>query len=452
MGTVENKNIEKIIEELKQKTIELPDWETQLKQEYYPNLHEVMNSTIYPDKPAGRNLVRVTRITRGLQRRSVNIMTGLMFGLPVERVYSARTEEEKRAAAILEEIYEANSINSVNMDRGKRLFGACEFATLWYAKREDNELYGEPGLLKIKCRTFSPMDGDKIYPIFDEYGDLISLSFEYTRKEKGQDVVYFDAYTANDHTKFVRRGKDWEVVTNEKLESIKKIPAVYGYRSTPIWENSNNVSEIEWACSRNGNYLRRNSVPVFEISEDEDIEFGKENDDEERIILKLSSKGRSEYKTWSQAIDSLKFHVENLENSFFTDIQLPNFSFSEMKAAGASGESKRYMFVDAHIKVLQEQGIWLDLFRRELNVIKAFAKASFPSLSKAFDSIRVKHIIKPFEIANETQAIENIAMAVNSKIASVKTGIARLGWVNDIDQEIDNINEERLASITEPTI
>jgi hypothetical protein len=282
---------------------------------------------------------------------------------------------------------------------------------------------------------------------------MIALSFEYTRKENGKSITYFDSYTSTEHRKWRFGDGLWEEVEKEDITLIGKIPAIYGNRLTPVWEDSNNVIEIEWAYSRNGNYLRRNSVPVYEVCDDEKINFGDEKDDDERVILKLSSKGKSGYKTWEQAVESLRFQTEGLEKAFFSDIQLPNFSFDEMKAAPASGEAKRYMFVDAIIKVLQEQGMWIEYFDREVNVIRSFAKIMFPKLAKAFDAVQVKNIITPFTMTEEKDNISNGISATGGKaIASRKTAIKRLGWVDDTDAELSEIERDEMRDITEPTL
>lgn len=447
-------DINEIIAELKQKEIELPKWKGKLDKEYYPENHEVMNTATYQDKTGKAGPVKVTRATRGLQKRAVKIMTGMMFGIPVKRIYTYKNdkdEKEIKAAAIIEEIYKANRIDSVNIQRGIKYFASCEIATLWYAIREDNTVYGEKGLLKIKCRTLSPMDDEEIYPIFDEYGDLVSLSFEYTRKEGTKTVTYFDSYTATTHHKWRQEDGEWELKEDDKLESISKIPSAYAHRLRPIWENSNNVTEIEWAVSRNGNYLRRNAVPVFEIATDGKIKFGGENESDERIVLHTPQGTQSGYKVWPQVIESLKFQIDQLERAFFSDIQIPNFSDSELQGGQQSGEAKRYWFVEAIIKVLEEKGPLLEFLSREFNVLIAFAKISFPHYAEAFDTLRCEHIITPFELSNEKDTINNASTAVTAGIASKETAVKRLSWVKDVDEEMKRIAADKLTDVSEPT-
>lgn len=443
-----------IIDALKVKADIPPAW-GDLAKEYYPSRHPVMDRSLYPDKVSGNKVIKVTRATRGMQRRAVKIMTGLMFGLPVERVYTMRNDKDQSqilACSILEDILTSNRIDALNIDRGIKLFASCEAATIWYAVKETNDLYGPTSLLKLRNRTYSPMTGEMIYPLRDENDDLVALSFEYTVTERERKETYFDCYEKDLFRKWKRGDSDWELIESKPI-IIGKIPGAYIFRSTPIYEESGNVNEIEMTLSRNGNYLRKNSVPIFEVCDDEKIEFGQEKSDDERVIINLSSKGSSSYKTWDQATESLKFQMEQLENGYYVDLQLPNFASADIKGMALSGESKRYMSMDAHMKTREEQGAWLEFFSREINVVRAFAKIMFPQIAAAFDQIRVKSIITPFSITNEKDTISNCASATGGKaIASVRSAISRLGWATDVDKEMEEIAKDEAIDVIEPTI
>lgn len=157
----------------------------------------------YPDITNDDGTVEfVTRITCNLQQLATKRMTELITGIPVRRVYKPENERQKEVAAYIEKIYERNRIDSVNIERCNMLFAGCEVMTLWYAVEERNNIYGFNSPLKMRCRNFSPMLGDELYPLFDEYGDMIALSVGYTRKKLGKTVSYFDAYTADRHIKW----------------------------------------------------------------------------------------------------------------------------------------------------------------------------------------------------------------------------------------------------------
>lgn len=80
----------------------------------------------------------------------------------------------------------------MNIERGKSLFASCETITLWYSQEQPTVYAGQKSPLKLRCKNYSPMNGDGLYPLFDEYDDMIALSIEYTRKEGNKTITYFD--------------------------------------------------------------------------------------------------------------------------------------------------------------------------------------------------------------------------------------------------------------------
>ena len=357
---------------LKQKTIDVPIWTGKqgLINEYDPTKHPVMNKQLYPDLVKDDGVERVTRITLSFQRLAAKRMSELLSGIPVKRIYKPEDEKQQQVATYLEKIFDRNRINSVNTDRTNALFAGCEIFTLWYAVEQKNNLYGFASPLKLRCRTFSPMLGDELYPFFDEYGDMVAMSIGYTRKVGRKNVQYFDTYTDDRHIKWSNESGEWLAVEDEKT-TVGKIPGIYTFRPTPIWEDtSRNVYEMEWTLSRNGNYIRENSKPKFIVCADEIIQYGdeKSGNKEFKSVMQYPTGARAEYVTWSQAIESLKFQIDTLRNLFFTQLQLPDWSYEKMSQQALSGESRKQMFIDAELKVQDESGRWLEFFDREINV------------------------------------------------------------------------------------
>ena len=103
-----------IIGDLKQKTIDVPSW-GELEKQYDPTKHPVHNKKEYRDKVKKGKTERMTRITYAMQKQAVKRMKELMFTIPVKRKYTAKTEDEKKAANIMEAIFKKNHIDSVNL-------------------------------------------------------------------------------------------------------------------------------------------------------------------------------------------------------------------------------------------------------------------------------------------------------------------------------------------------
>lgn len=442
---------DKIIEALKQKSIEIPEWE-KLKKEYDPKEHPVMTDPNYQDKVTEEGVEKVTRITQDLQRLAVKRTTELVFGIPVKRIYKPQTEGEKLAAQVIEAILDRNRIDSVNTERGNMLFAGCEVATLWYAVEELNHLYGVDSKLKIRCKSYSPMRGDSLYPLFDDTDDMVAMSFGYKRKRGDEDIEYFDVYTNNLHIRYENSGS-WVEEVREPI-SILKIPVVYTYRPTPIWEDTSNiVYEIEWALSRNGNYLRANSAPIYVVAADEEIMFGEEKQNEWKKVFQYPKGSVANYVTWEQATEALKFHVSELRQAFFTQLQLPDWSYENMKSTPMSGEARKMMFIDPQMKAKDESGRLIEMLDREINIIKAFAKIILPGKDKDIDSLQVETVITPFTIRDDKEEAETIMTMTGGKaVMSQREGVQTLGKSSDVDETMRQLSEEATVNLMEPTL
>ena len=452
----ESVSIEDKLAALKQKGIDVPAWagRKNLEGQYDPKYHPVMDKTQYPDTVTGDGIERVTRVALDLQRLAVKRMTELCVGIPVKRIYKPTDEKQKDVARYLEAILVRNRIDTLNIERLNMLFAGCEVLTLWYATEDKNNVYGFDSPLKFRCRNFSPMLGDALYPLFDEYGDLVALSVGYTRKVGKAKVNYFDAYTDSLHVKYSDQGEGrWVEVVREQT-TLGKIPAVYMYRPTPIWEGtSDTVYEIEMALSRNGNYLRKNSKPLFIVMADEIISYGdeKSQDREFRSVMQYPANAKAEYVTWAQAVDNLKFFVDSLRSLFFTQLQLPDWSYEKMSQQALSGESRKQLFIDAQMKVTDESGRLLEFFDRELNVAKAFLKSVLPSHTDAIDALIVETKITPFSIGDQQEQI-NMLITANGglPIMSQREAIEALGHSEDVDRTMQEIAEQQQGDVFNP--
>lgn len=455
LGSTEMKAAEKITA-LKEKSITVPAWggANGLMRQYDPQLHPVMQKRLYPDNvQADGTIERVTRITYDLQRLATKRMTELMCGIPVKRIYKPENDKQGEVARWIEAIFQRNRIDSVNVERNNMLFAGCEVMTLWYAVEAKNNLYGFDSPNKLRCRNFSPMLGDELYPLFDEFGDMVAMSVGYNRKVGKKTVSFFDTYTADRHIKFSNESGDFAVIEDEEI-TVGKIPAVYVYRPTPVWEDTSKiVFEMEWAMSRNGNYLRKNSKPLFVVFANEEVGFGGDKDENESLAVLQYPKGSTaQYVTWQQAVENLKFYIQELRQSFFTQLQLPDWSYESMKSNAMSGESRKQLFIDCQLKVKDESGRLVEFYDREVNVVKAFLKTVTAEAYHAdIEALPVEIEITPFTITDDKDTITNLMAANGGKaLMSQKESIEMLGWSSDVEQTMKQIAEDSEGDVFEP--
>lgn len=471
-ATEDNENV---TGQLRQKSIEVPSW-YDLEKQYNPDKHPVMDKTEYPDitiyeekksesefnefgEPVmikvAVGVEKVSRVTYALQDLAVKRMTELCFGIPVKRTYSPQNDRQKQVADYMEKIFQKNHIDTMNIDRGRKLFASCEIMTLWYTVQQETDAYGFKSKMKLRSVTYSPMQGDMLYPLFDEYGDLVALSVAYERKVEEKKVSFFDTYTATKHLRWSNGGEAngtaMVLELNEDI-AIGKIPAVYMYRPTPIWENTSwMVYEMEWAVSRNGNYLRKNSRPILAAFVNEEVQFNQSPavDKSFRDIVQYPQGSSLQYVTWPQAIDNLKFYINELRQMFFTQLQLPDSSYENMKTSPMSGEARKQLFMDCHLKVKDESGRWLEFFDREVNVVKAYMKQMLPDdWAKDIDALPVENVITPFTITSKADELNMYVTATGGKqLMSQGSAIRKLDMVDDPDAELQAIQQESMQDI-----
>lgn len=448
---------------LSAKTVTVPKWgnglvANDLLAQYNPEFHPVMNPVLYPDiTDDDGHITKVTRITYDLQRLATKRMTEIVCGIPPKRVYRPQNDRQRTIAGYIEKIYDRNRIDAVNVERLNMYFASCETLTLWYTVEQPNTMYGFKSAVKLRCRNFAPMNGDVLWPLFDEYGDMIALSVAYQRVVDGVTVSYFDAYTATRHIKWTDEGAEWHDIDDESI-TIGKIPGVYMSRPAPVWENTSNiVYEMEWAMSRNGNYLRENSKPLLALYADQEIGMGNERpiDREFRAIIQLPQGSQAAYVTWAQAIDNLQYYVKQLRSMFFALLQLPDWSYDQMSQQALSGESRKQIFIDAHLKVKDESGALLEFFAREINVVKAFLKSMLPDdWSADIEALPVDVVITPYTITDESDRIDNLMKANgNMPIMSQRESIEKYGESDDVDKTLEEIAEQQKTDLlqSEPT-
>ena len=442
-------SVDVIIEALKRKSVCVPSWDKLIK-DYEPKEHEIVTDTVTRKNKVKTDgsVEKASRIYLGLEKLLTRRMTEFTFAIPVKRVYHNIEDNETRQsiAKAIEAIYKYARIDAENIRRGNAYYAACEICTIWYAVEKPNSLYGFRSKFKLKCNTYSPMDGVSLYPLFDERGDMLAMSLEYTKKILDKEITYFETYTANKHYKWKQENnRSWEEVTNEPIV-LMKIPAIYAYRDSAIYADLSYIrKEIEYTLSRNSDVIAYNSAPILKVAGGMQ---GKEDKGESRRVFRVDNGGDVSYVSWAQSIEALKYHVETLTNSFWSQSQMPDISFEKMKNLGNIGyDARQTLLTDAHLKVGDEAGNWLELLDRESSIVKAFLSLMNVQWKEEIDNVDVENIITPFIQNDEKNEIEKLTTANGGKpILSQLESIKALGYSNDPEATLKQIQEEEAVA------
>lgn len=441
--------IDNIINDLKRKSVCVYPWEKAIKA-YEPKLHEIVKDTVTRKDKIRKDGTKeeASRIYIGLEKLLTKRMTEFMFAIPVKRIYHniEGNETRQQIAKAIEAIYKYARIDSENIKRGNAYFAACEIFTIWYVVEKPNTLYGFQSKYKLKCKTYSPMDGVKLYPLLDELDDMLAMSFEYKKRVKDEEITYFETYTADRHYKWRQQGSGWEAVGTAEQIELMKIPGVYAFRPVPIYHGLSRIrKELEYTLSRNSDVIAYNAAPVIKIAGQI---RGEEDKGESRRVYRVENGGDVSYVSWSQAIEALKYHVETLLKLYWMQSQMPDVSFDNMKSLGNIGYDARQMLLtDAHLKVGDESGAWMELFERETSVIKEFLKYMNASWKDEIDDIEIEHIITPFIQQDEDATADRLLKLNGGKaVMSQLESIQQAGYSNDAQATFEQIQKEEATA------
>lgn len=431
----------------------LPDI-TAIKKQWNVTTHKTMvDKIMLPDKTVKREsgtiVQPVNRIALPFQKTIVNKAVSFAFGIPVALNADPEGDSEETIFEAVKAVTKDAKLNAFSRTAYRELLRATEFAELWHTvKKDQHDLYGFSTDLKVRVSGFRPFDGDKLFPYFDETGDMIAFSREFIRyNEKNQPITYFETYT--DEYKYLWRqdGTKWVEVDKPAAHGIGKIPVAYCTQDAVEWEDVQNLIErLELLLSRFAETNDYHGSPALfftgeSLTMPDKGEAGKVWQGSEGSDVKMIS--------WDSAPEAIKLEIETDLRFIYSLTQTPDVSFDSVKGLSAiSGVALEMLFMDAHLKVQEKKEILDDFLQRRVNIIKAMI-GKLSGLSSAADSLEIEPEIIPYKINDETTTISNLMSASAGKpIISRKTAVKTLGWADDVDAEISALEEEEAAAIS----
>lgn len=391
----------------------------------------------------------VARIALAIQKLIVKRAVAFTFGNPV--TLSAEPKEETREQDVLDAVkrvlFDTKSRN-LNRKVAREIYSYTEAAELWHTVERRHSDYGFPAKHKLRATILSPAKGDKLFPYFDGTGDMIAFSREYSTTDRDRAKThYFDTYTADHLLRWVKKqGGTWQLAEGyPKRNAIGKIPVIYGSQQFIEWEDiQNNIERLEKLLSNFADTNDYHAAPkIFTTG----TILGWAKKGESGAIIEGDEGATAQYLSWAQAPEAVKLEIETLLRMIYTITQTPDISFDSIKGLGViSGVALKLLFMDAHLKVQDKMEIFDDYLQRRMAVIQAFL-AQMNSRDEAFaaacESLTIEPEIVPFMIDDEQAKVNLLMSATGQKaIVSRKTAVQQLGWVNDTEAELEQIEAE----------
>lgn len=423
---------------------ELPKIENFNKQ-YEVSRHEIFtNRSRYPDrqvvtdyydengvKQTSTITIPLNRIGLPYQKKIVNIATTFFCGEPIK--YTNNNEDNEIYDAF-KKVVEKNKMEFVDKEILTAVGRFTECAELWYHIEEENKHYGFSSAFRLKVKVLTP-DIYNLYPKFDDNDDLISFAREFKKDSKN----IFEVYTADKIIRYEREKDNWQLV-KKVANPIGKIPVVFYKQENVEWEDvQTGIERLEQIYSYTGESNDRFAFPILVL---EGEVQGQLANDKAGKVLQVSENGRASFVAPPNANESLSREIDRLERDVHDFTATPNISFDNMKGLGnmLAGSSAQFLFLSAHLKVMDKLAIYVPAFQRRASVIKSYLQVfNTKLLGKDLD---VKPIITPFVINNEAEFLRFLMEANGNKpIYSQKHTMERAG-VKNPDEMMKQISEE----------
>lgn len=433
-----------------------------------PYEHDVMKTAKRPDKVInvcdeegkviGTKSVPVARIATDLQQLIVKRAVSFLFGNDVNLTidYEGSDEEADNILHSVKRVMAEAKTRSLNRQLARDVMTSTEGAEIWYfADSEQHNRYGFPCDKKLRCTIVSPRNGNTLYPYFNEQGDMVAFSRQFSNEKTGKG--YFETYTDELHYLFSNENGAWEIVEGYPQEhNFGKIPCIYSCQKNPEWHDVQPlISRLETLLSNFADTNDYHAAPKIFVTGD--IK-GWSQKGESGAIIEGSEGATAQYLSWSQAPESVKLEISTLLNLIYTLTQTPDISFDNVKGLNTSGVALKMLFMDAHLKVQDKSEVFGEHLQRRVNVVMAMLASLAPAdFANSLRSAIIEPEIIPYMIEDEASKVNTIMMATGQKaIMSRKTGVEALGYVNDTSAEIDRIESEdnasNMSNLFEPTI
>jgi SPP1 family phage portal protein len=442
----------------------------ELKSQYNPIGHRINDRAYRPDKPIKEEreiplgmglqkrkekvIVRfeeVNRIALPLQRLIVDRAVSFLFANPVKITTKTTKPDELQILDAVRVINNDNKIDAFNRRLAREVFTYKEAAEYWYPvnKKEATDDYGFNTIKRLRVALFSPANGDELYPLFDEHGDMIAFSrqYVYTDLEK-KDHVYFDTFTDDMILHYERTGTTgWQIVTAVPNE-LGKIPVVYTSQPQTEWSDVQPIIErLEKLLSNFAETNDYHASPKLFVT---GKILGWSKKGEAGAIIEGDKDCKVSYLSWDHAPESVKLEIETLLRLVYSMTQTPDISFEAVKGIGdVSGIALKLLFMDAHLKGYNKEEVFGSTIQRRTSIQKSYLGTFDKTKADAARRLRTSPVFDLFMLENDKEKVETMVTANGGKpIVSQKESVRKGGVADDPDKDWEQIQTEAAEEST----
>ncbi|EFA92137.1 putative phage portal protein, SPP1 family [Hoylesella buccalis ATCC 35310] len=462
-----------------------PDTDKNLA-DWNPKLHDIMKPEIYPKikvlvkmedvkfdpetgksikTPAKYEMKEPNRIALPIEQDIVNIHTAFTVGMEPSLDCQPEDDKERSVFESVKQVFKKDKLKYQNRKIVRSWLSEQEVAEYWYVVKDDSfwtklkrKIAGVFGKTlpeyRLKSQIWSPFRGDKLYPFYDNNGDMVAFSREYKTKDlDGNTHPVF--MTITDTMVFQwNMDKTWEANTERTFKhGFKKIPVIYTFRSETLCKKIKpQRGRLEKTLSSYADCLDNHYFPMLMLFGD--IQPDLITGDARNRMMNLTGDGaNAQYLTWNQSSDPIKVEIETYFNQIYGLTNTPRISFDQLKGVGnaLSGTAFRYVFMAAHMAVQNHAEELGSFFQRRVNFLTSAIGALNTSLEEASHTVDIETEIVPFMIDSESDKVTTAVAAVSGGVWSLEHGIAYCSNYGELQDELQQIREEQKEKAQQQT-
>ena len=383
-----------------------------------------------------------------IQKLIVKRAVAFTFGNPV--TLNAEPEEGTKEADVLKAVkrvlFDTKS-RTLNRKVARAIYSSTEAAELWYPVEKPTKTTASIRRTNFGVAIFSPLFGDRLYPYFDETGDMVAFSREYVVKDSaGVKHTYFETYTDTEIRKWTLTSNQWQLLDGyPKKNQIGKIPVIYGRQPAVEWEDVQNlIDRLEKLLSNFADTNDYHASPkIFTtgtiLGWAKKGESGAVIEGEEGATAQYLKLGASPRKRQIRDRNPFAYDLHHYANAGYC------FRFGKGYRGRFGCSLEVAIYGRAPKSTGQMRGVrrlFAASIKRNTGVL-AQMNAKDKAFVDACGSLIIEPEIVPFMIEDEAANVNLLLSATGQKaICSRKTAVQQLGWVNDTEEEIAQIESE----------
>ena len=350
-------------------------------------------------------------------------------------------------------MFKKNKIKYQNKQAVRSWLAEQEVAEYWYVVKDDGfwsklkrkvaGIFGKSmPEYRLKSVLWSPFRGDKLYPFFDDNGDLVALSREYKKKGLDDDETLCFMTVTKDMVYQWELDSDWQDKGSFR-HNFKKMPIIYMYRPEAYCEKIKTPRiRLEKLLSNYADCIDYHFFPILMLFGDVEQLSGELKN---RIVQLTGMSANAQYLTWNQVPETVKFEVETLLSQIYGLTNTPRISFDSLKGTGnaVSGVAFDYVFMSTHLNVENLNEVVGMFMQRRVNFLISALGSLNSSLAEAAETIDIDVQMQPYRLEDLAQKIDTAIKAKDGQIWSQEHAIMFVGNIDSAKDEIDKIRQEQ---------